>query len=114
MRVGIDIDFTLTVFPEFFKNLMSKFRSIIVTSFIKEIGDREANFKYRVRQMRKLGIKGGDYEILAIAEGLNLKEVGKDKAIFCDLLGIDVMFDDQEIYVDQIKRVTDVVLVEGG
>jgi hypothetical protein len=111
MIVAVDIDFVITRFPDFFKEILEKFNNIVLTSEIKEVGDREENYKYRIEQLRKLNINGGDYDILVVAQGNNWDECGDQKREVCDLLNIDIVFDDEDSYIEKIKEVTNVIQV---
>lgn len=100
MRVGVDIDHTLTAYPKLFRNAIELFSSVLLTSKIKEVGSRENNFKYRVNQLRKLNINGGKFDALVIVEG----EDPKEKAKVCNIFDIDVVFDSNEDCLEELSK----------
>lgn len=111
MNVGFDIDFTITKEPQFFRDAISLLGGFVITSMVREVGGKEKNARYRVRQLRKLGIKGGDFSILAIASGDDQKELGENKARICEALNVDLIFEDDPVYIEECAKVCEVIRV---
>jgi len=111
MNVAFDIDFTITRFPKFFKSAIRMLDGFILTSFVREVGGKEKNIRYRVKQLRKLGIKGGDFRILAVAPGESQEDFAKAKADMCTRLGVDIIFEDDPVYIRECSKVCEVIQV---
>jgi len=111
MNVAFDIDFTITKYPKFFKLALRMLDGFVLTSFVKEVGGKEKNVRYRVRQLKKLGIKGGDFRILAIAQGDKQEEFAKAKADLCTRLNVNIIFEDDPVYISECAKVCEVIQV---
>ena len=107
MKIAIDIDFTASCLPDFVREFIAKMREgntiIFLTSSVPEIGGKVDNHKYRLQQLAKLGIR--DFDMLLIAEGTTLKELGASKAKLCKDFGVDLLFDDDPEFVEEAKYV---------
>lgn len=113
MNVAFDIDFTITKYPKFFREALTMLDGLILTSFVREVGGKEKNVRYRVRQLRKLGIKGGDYRLIAIANGTEQQEFAKNKADLCEKLEVEILFEDDPVYIEECRKVCEVIQVKG-
>ena len=94
-RIAAEIDFTLTRMPGFFRKFLAQpdrdFESMILASTVPEVGGRVNNFKYRVKQLAKLGIS--NFDLLVVVDGKTPEEISLNKRNACQLLGAQVVFD---------------------
>lgn len=105
LKIGIDVDYTITSFPLFFslltQRLFNDCQIFIITSYDRIVGNLRQNFLYRLKQLKELDIK---FHFLILAKGENLEELGKDKARICKDYGIDIMFDDDNVFVSHLVK----------
>ena len=111
MKVAIDIDFTLTAMPDFFRVFIEAIRAsmevIVLTSMVPEIGDKKENFKYRMNQLSKIGMEDV-FDTMLIADGNTIEELATSKREICSSFEIDVLIDDEERFAMECSEVTDV------
>lgn len=111
MKVAIDIDFTLTAMPDFFRVFIEAIRAsmevIVLTSMVPEIGDKKENFKYRMNQLAKIGMEDV-FDTMLIADGNTIEELATSKREICSSFEIDVLIDDEERFAMECSEVTDV------
>lgn len=99
MRIGIDIDATITMYPEFFRALTEAMYS---THEIHVITDRDpAIHDQTVEELQELGIR---YHHLVITP---------DKYTYILDQGIDVLFDDTDHYFQELPEAVAVFKVRG-
>lgn len=111
MKIGVDVDFTLTAMPDFFKVLIESVRGsvevIILTSMVPEIGDKKENFKYRMRQLKKIEMHTM-FDTMVIADGSTIEELAASKKGICEKFELDALFDDEEIFAKKCSEAVDV------
>lgn len=107
-RIAISVDFSLTAITPFFKALMGDMRKssefVILASTAEEIGNRLDNYRYRARQLQKMGID--DFDFLVVADG---EDVGQRKKDICEKLGVSLVFEDNDNDIRELKKVAKVL-----
>ncbi len=90
MKVGLDIDGTILENPEFFAALSQSETLEIAIITGRDIIDHDET----VKELDELGIKYDD---------IHYAEDWEDKGRLCKELGIQIMFDDQDEYIEHIS-----------
>ena len=104
MKVALDIDGTISEHPEFFAVLSAAFRTAghqVVVLTYRDPARADAT----KAQLREWGI---GFDDLVIADSLDAK------GQLCDLLGIDLFFDDQDECIANVPERTVVCKVRNG
>ena len=112
LKIGVDLDYFTTVIPDFVNALTRLFSGdgseiFIISSMVPEVGDLVENFKYRVEQLEKLGVHG--FDVMVLTDGKGLKGLAESKKSLCSQLKIDLLFDDEPIFVEDCKEVCHVL-----
>lgn len=116
MIIAFDIDYVATAIPDIIEAQAQFYRGrgdtvLYLSSMIQEVGTRTENFKYRVKQLRKLGLIS--FDAILLADGESKEELANSKAVLCNKFGVNVVFDDdpafcvsmsQHAYVFQFHR----------
>ena len=105
MIIAVDIDGTLTRETENLKKLMTALveaghRVICLTG---SLGDKPTQ-EERVKQLSELGLEQGEnYTEIVRSNGLDPKQVAENKAKFCKKNKIDMVFEDDDMYISMIN-----------
>lgn len=109
MRFAVDIDDTVTKWPEEFKAIMEslKMSGHDVYMLTGGMDPQSANERYRENQLKKLGIeRNTHYDDIHICVSDTYNGVAKLKGKFCKENEINVDFDDQYEYQDEIRKLS--------
>lgn len=123
MKIAIDIDGTLTAFPELFKLIMVALKTAghyvcFLTGTLGDVNilishDKEMDTGYlkklcketldgRIEQLESYGVISDMYNELIVACGKTVTDVAELKGAFCKQEKIDVVFEDTKLFTDSI------------
>lgn len=120
MRVGIDLDGTITANPEFFERFLKAFMStpfpscgtknfifVLTGRLAKNIADEGIEFDppHRVDQLKELGISVDDITIIEISR-MHYIDIAKAKGFACRELEIDLVIEDNQHYIAWIHKLS--------
>lgn len=106
MKIGIDLDGTLDKYPEKFELLIYEWIRqgnevhVITGTLNKQLHKAEEGKNKKLKRLN-LDIKG---IFLTVVRGKTIKEVGKRKGLYCREQMIDMMIEDTELYLEEIKN----------
>jgi hypothetical protein len=112
MKIAVDLDGTITAVPFFFEVLMRACQRgqmtegitlIILTACFNGQPTREE--KEALLRHHNL-FEGTHYDELVIVEGVDLHERGTRKAVYCRDHQVDAIFEDCDIYIDLIRKIS--------
>lgn len=109
MKIGIDIDGTITANPEFFKALIASHLYAgdevhIITGGIQPGFGYEFNSQSRIKQLSDLGIHRWSYLVRCYASTSG--EVANLKGQYCKDFEIDCLFEDTLSYIEAVKKIS--------
>lgn len=117
MRVGLDIDGTVTAMPEVFRTmshaLMADHHHVyIVTAAMPDRNHPEKNtLAGRQRELETYGMKPGvNYDQIVLAWGEYRRQVAEAKARICKEMRLDLMIDNDPLNVAACREVTNVLV----
>jgi hypothetical protein len=103
-RVAISVDFSLTAIAPFFKSMLGEMRNssefVIMASTASEIGNRLDNYRYRARQLQKMGIADFDFLVVVDEENPN-----QGKKAVCTKLGINLVLENKKEGICLFERI---------
>jgi hypothetical protein len=115
---GFDIDGTITADPGAYRNLMRSLmmrpynRVHVITSAFPHYAPDLATPAGRQLQLDRLGIKAGKhYDTLDVCIGADRHEIGRKKAETCHRYDVEMMFENDRVFAEEISRVCQVVLM---
>ena len=108
LRVAVDIDGTITAFPDVFRKLLGRFPdAIILTGGIDqdpEHVNQDALIAGRVAQLTP--IIGPPNNEIVVCVGRTVLDVGRMKAEVCLQRKIDILIDDATVYCKAVARLS--------
>lgn len=109
MKIAIDIDGTISLNPDFFRrfidNQMDAGNEIhILTGGKRDQEDNVINPEGRLKQLKRLGITRFTVVVQIVRETQH-PGIGVGKAEYCRDNDIDMIFEDDRLYVLEIKRI---------
>lgn len=116
LNIAIDIDGTITVHPDQFKELMLRWfwgDVIILTGGLADVegADLDARQVSREAQLAEYGIfRGRHYREIFICVAPNTDRVAEMKAEVCAEHNVEIFFDDTDKYCTEVKKVVPLVL----
>jgi hypothetical protein len=110
MKIAIDIDRTITANPQFFRLFIEN--QLKAGNEIHVLTGRVANAEAdmvsppdRVEQLARLGITTYT-RLVQITRRMQYPDIGAGKGVYCRDNGIDMIIEDDELYVREISRVS--------
>jgi hypothetical protein len=119
MKIGIDIDGTITANPDFFREFISDNLKIgnevhIITGCHGNKDENEFDEESRVEQLGKIGINKWT-KMVQVTRRVHYPDVSVGKGEYCRDNEIALMFEDHMPYIEAIKEIspgTQVVLMQ--
>lgn len=97
MKIGLDLDGTIGVAPKFFAWLSHREGAVIHVITARNEEFRDSTIRY----LKKIGLR---YDVLALTW---------DKAAYCRANGIEVFFDDLDMFLNHVGQETVAFKVRG-
>ena len=109
MKIGIDIDNTITANPIFFKNLIEVNLAMgneihIITGGLEDSVGYEYSPSSRIEQLKNIGIS--EWTTLVRCFAPTSDEVARLKGNYCKNTLIDCMYEDTVKYIETIKQIS--------
>jgi len=103
MKIGIDLDGTIDKYPDKFRMIIDELRrqGNYIYCITGTLGDINVVFKKKGHKLDSLNIKVDE---LVVVRGKDVKEVARRKAMFCREKRVNVMIEDTELYLEEIKK----------
>lgn len=118
MNYGFDLEGTLDAEPEMFRNLCSALVAAdegvyVITAYYHPEGGVDVNQEQiRYKQLNDIGfIQGIHYTEMKFAPGVTARGQGNRKQSICADLEIRLMFEDRQIFADEISKVSRSVMM---
>jgi hypothetical protein len=105
-----DIDDTITEYPEVLSEVMKSLKQaghkvFCLTGNGRGDSDYEVDSAERVNQLKKYGVqKGVDYDSVVACNSDDPKEIAVKKGEWCKQNNVDLVIDDMDAYIKEIKR----------
>lgn len=117
MNFGFDIDGTISAAPEAFGAIMRALVSAgetvhVITGGLHDEEPTQEQVQSRIDQLAEMGIiSGSHYTMLHVLNGPTTGRVASLKQKVCVEFGMVLMFEDSQVYVDAISRVTQCLMM---
>lgn len=109
MKIAVDIDGTITSWPEQFKDMLAKYEdAVILTGSL----DRQSSMLDLLTQRREqLKPLIGEVKNIIICIGEDLAQVARLKGTYCKQNNIDILFDNDTNYCLAVRAISPNTLV---
>jgi len=110
MKIAIDIDKTITANPRFFRlfieNQLKAGNEVhVLTGRVSDTEGNRASPRDRVEQLARLGITAYTH-LVQITRRQQYPDIGIGKGVYCRENGIDMIMEDDVLYVREISRMS--------
>lgn len=119
MNFGFDLEGTLDAEPQAFRALCSSLvdswhEVYVITAYWTPDGGPDGNQEaLRDSQLEAIGfVRGKDYTEMLFAPGSTVEAQGATKRLLCESHTITLMFEDRQVFTDEISKATTCLLIQ--
>jgi hypothetical protein len=108
MKIAIDIDGTITRYPELFRDMLNRYpEAVILTGYAgQDWRGRKQDVLVQQRQAQLLPILGVVSHRIVVCTGATVADVAKAKGEFCRDNAITAIIDDSGVYCRAVRAIS--------